>query len=355
MTKTKNLWIVGILAIVVGYFLGDFIGVPSVNSRLLSGDIAKADLYKGQKTDPEVAAIVEKLQNDTAFCNLTSKSLTALKERVDGAQELAERTVSMCSDVPEMQKVLSKIEAFQTKAYNAALSLDKANAELKKVANGENSDLYEQASNNAYICYSKAENQVSIGKEVFEAINTYLTDKKGPEAKEMGKLATDWSKYCLQDAVLNGNAQEVGYWIANLASTKGVISECVADMEKDLGVKLSSIALGKTPVNNLFSNADKEKLMIRDQVFLRSNEILKRDIDDDLSWWDGKFETNYRNKNSEKLEGGIDFSGFELITEMDLSGEGSTQRIPTPHRNSEILGCIGLAMAGAFPALSDIP
>ncbi|MDO5446423.1 MAG: hypothetical protein Q4F34_01415 [Prevotellaceae bacterium] len=238
MTKTKNLWIVGILALVVGYFLGDFVGIPAVNGDMLSGDVAKADLYKGQKVDPDMAAIVEKLQSDTAFCNLTSRALTALKERVDGAQALAERTSSMCSDVPEMQKVLGKIESLQAKAYNAALSLEKANAELKKIANGEKSDIYEQASNNAFICYSKAEGQVNVGKEVFTTINSYLKGKKGPEADEMAQLATDWSKYCIEDAAMNGSKEDLEFWNSNLANANEAIAEHVADLEQSLGFKL---------------------------------------------------------------------------------------------------------------------
>ena len=238
MTKKRNLWIVGILAVIIGYCVGDVVGIPNVRSDMLSGDVGRAELYHGQKTDPDVAAVVERLQSDTAFCNLTSKSLLILKERVDGAQALAERTSSMCSDVPEMQNMLDKVQALQAKAYNAALALDKVNAEIAKISKGEKSELYEQASSNAFICFIKTENQVSIGKDVFSTINSYLKDKNGPEADEMAQLAADWSKYCIQDAVFNGSKSDIEFWNKNLADANSLITKCVADMEKQLGMKL---------------------------------------------------------------------------------------------------------------------
>lgn len=273
MTKKSNLWIVGILALVVGYFLGDFIGIPEVNNEMLSGDIAKADLYKGQKVDPETAAIVEKLQSDTAFCNITSQALMGLKERVDGAQALAERTASMCGDVPELQGVMGKMESLLAKAYNAAISLDKANTELTKISNGEKSDLYEQASNNAYICYSKAEGQINAGKDVFTAINAYLKDKKGPEVTEMAQLAADWSKYCIQDAVINGSEEDLAFWSENLKSANDVISGCLAKMEKDLGTKLIDAQGNVASLTALFKDSQKFK-----EVFLSNTDLLNSTV-----------------------------------------------------------------------------
>lgn len=271
MTKKRNLWLIGIISIIIGYFLGGIINFPNIRGNMCKGDVGKVELYAGKKADPDMTALVERLRNDTAFCNHTSRAFLALKERVDGAQELAERTTSMCSDVPDLQKMLDKVQVFQIKAYNAALALEKANAELAKVVNGENADMYEQASNNAYICYSRAAYCTNVGKDAYAAISSYLKDKNGPEADEMAQLAVDWSMYCIQDAVLNDSQEDIEYWSKTLADANGVMSESVANMETSLGMKLTDIKLDtKSTIRLLFKDSERLNFMLSD-TYLKEN------------------------------------------------------------------------------------
>ena len=66
MTNKKNYFFVAVVALVVGYVVGDLVRFPSVDENKVSGDISKVDLYSNQMEDPELALAVEQLQNDTA-------------------------------------------------------------------------------------------------------------------------------------------------------------------------------------------------------------------------------------------------------------------------------------------------
>ncbi len=213
--KKVNLAVYLVCALVVGYGACALFGTLSADGNLLSGDIAKADLYSGQKEDPDVAVVEEKLQNDAEFLKQTQEAMSLLKERLEALSSLTERTMSACGDVAEFQNVLEGVGSLQIKAYNATLALDKTEKELQKVAEGKKSTLYEQASNNAYIGFLKTENQLGVGKDFVEVASKYLDGKDGKEMESLAQLVVDWTEYCLQDAVLNGSAEETAYWASS--------------------------------------------------------------------------------------------------------------------------------------------
>lgn len=213
--KKVNLALYLVCALVVGYGACALFGTLSADGNLLSGDIAKADLYNGQKADPDAVVVEERLQNDAEFLKQTKEAMGLLKERLETLSSLTERTMSACVDVAEFQNVLEGVGSLQVKAYNATLALDKTEKELQKVADGEKSTLYEQASNNAYIGFLKTENQLGVGKDFVEVASKYLDGKDGKEMESLAQLVVDWTEYCLQDAVLNGSAEETAYWVSN--------------------------------------------------------------------------------------------------------------------------------------------
>ncbi|MBQ0063774.1 MAG: hypothetical protein KBS94_07100, partial [Prevotella sp.] len=166
--KKVNLAVFLVCALVVGYGACALVGTLSADGSLLSGDIAKADLYSGQKVDPDVAVVEERLQNDTAFLHQTQDAMALLKQRLDTLNDLTDRTMSLCADVAEFKGMMPGISSLQVKAHNASLALERTTEELEKVADGKRSNLYEQASNNAFIGFMKTESQLAIGKEFVE-------------------------------------------------------------------------------------------------------------------------------------------------------------------------------------------
>lgn len=240
--KKVNLAVYLVCALVVGYGACALVGTLSADGSLLSGDIAKADLYSGQKEDPDVAAIEEKLQNDAEFLKQTQEAMSLLKERLEALSSLTERTMSTCCDVAEFQNVLEGVGSLQIKAYNATLALDKTEKELQKVADGKKSTLYEQASNNAYIGFLKTENQLGVGKDFVEVASKYLDGKDGKEMESLAQLVVDWTEYCLQDAVLNGSAEETAYW----ASSADKVTDSFAQLINagELKAQMQSIPVG---------------------------------------------------------------------------------------------------------------
>ena len=213
-----------VCAVAVGFGACALVETLSTDGSLLSGDIAKADLYSGQKVDPDVAVVEERLQNDTAFLHQTQDAMALLKQRLDTLNDLTDRTMSLCADVAEFKGVMSGISSLQVKAHNASLALDRTAEELEKVADGKRSNLYEQASNNAFIGFMKTESQLAIGKEFVETATKYI-DKNGEKVSEdLARLVADWTVYCTEDAMINGSEDETAYWLSSAEKLDGVFS-----------------------------------------------------------------------------------------------------------------------------------
>ena len=213
-----------VCALVVGYGACALVETLSTDGSLLSGDIAKADLYSGQKVDPDVAVVEERLQNDTAFLHQTQDAMALLKQRLDTLNDLTDRTMSLCADVAEFKGVMPGISSLQVKAHNASLALERTAEELEKVADGKRSNLYEQASNNAFIGFMKTESQLAIGKEFVETATKYI-DKNGEKVSEdFARLVADWTVYCTEDAMINGSEDETAYWLSSAEKLDGVFS-----------------------------------------------------------------------------------------------------------------------------------
>lgn len=210
--KKVNFVIYLALALVVGFGASFLFGKQSVQSDLVSGDISKASLYSNQKADPETTVIEEKLKNDEAFLNTTKLSMALLKERVEMLDELTGNTVKACADVPEFKEVMKSIESLQAKAFNTNLAIDAAAKGLEKLVEGQSAPEYEVASNNTFIGFNKIENQLSVGKEFVKTAEAYLEGKEGKKAEQIAAVASEWVRYCVQDAALNNSDENLAYW-----------------------------------------------------------------------------------------------------------------------------------------------
>ena len=222
MTSKKNLVIIAIIALVVGYGLGDFFGIPGANKDQLSGDISKVDLYSNQMEDPELALTVEQLQNDTAFMNQTKLCVQALKERTSILSDLTNRTVEMCDEVPELQEAMKGIRSLQAKSYNSSLALDQTMKSLEKIEKGEKAPEYQQAADNSYTGFMRIENALDVAKQFVDAAVNFLKDKSGEAYDDMANLTAEWSVYCIEDAVLNNSEEKLVSWLDKVGNVQSL-------------------------------------------------------------------------------------------------------------------------------------
>ena len=218
MTNKKNYFFVAVVALVVGYVVGDLVRFPSVDENKVSGDISKVDLYSNQMEDPELALAVEQLQNDTAFMNQTKLCIAALKERTSILSDLTNRTVEMCDEVPDLQEAMKGIRSLQAKSYNSTLALDQTMKSLEKIEKGEKAPEFEQVSNNSYATFMRIENSLDVAKQFVDASVAFLKDKQGEEFDEMANLVAEWSSYCVEDAVLNNSEEKLTAWLDKIGS-----------------------------------------------------------------------------------------------------------------------------------------
>ena len=211
--KKVNFVVYLTVAIVVGFGFGCLIRTNSIQDDLLAANIAKASLYNNQKEDPALSVVEEKLKNDTEFRESTIEIMDVLKNRMAGLNELTERTLQTCSEIPDFIELNTTFASLQTKAYNTNLAIESTTSGIEKIMNGKSAPEYEVATNNVYIGYQKINKQLEAGKQFVDTAEEYLKNNMESEnAPAVAELVTDWSVYCAEDAVLSGKDDEYAYW-----------------------------------------------------------------------------------------------------------------------------------------------
>lgn len=210
--KKINFALFLVLAIVAGFSFCALYMSGNDQTDLLNGDISKASRYNNVKEDPEMAVIVEKLQNDTVFFNQTMQSVQFLKERVTSLASLSEETAKICGDIPELSSNVPAMNSLSAKASNTSAVFDDVANELEGIASGKKSSEYEQAANTAFIGFQKIENRLDAGKAFVESAGNYLSEKNVEENEDLAGLVALWSVYCAQNAALMDNEYDLKYW-----------------------------------------------------------------------------------------------------------------------------------------------
>ena len=224
--KKVNFVVYLVVALVVGFGFGCLIRTNSIQDDLLAANIAKASLYNNQKEDPQLSIVEEKLKNDTEFRESTIEIMDLLKDRMAGLNELTERTLQTCSEIPDFIELNTTFASLQTKAYNTNLAIESATSGIEKIMNGESAPEYEVATNNVYIGYQKINKQLEAGKKFVDVAEEYLNNNMENEnAPAVAELVTDWSVYCAEDAVLSGKDDEYAYWNERYDGVSGVLSK----------------------------------------------------------------------------------------------------------------------------------
>lgn len=250
--KKINFALFLVLAIVAGFSFCALYMSGSDQTDLLNGDISKASRYNNVKEDPEMAVIVEKLQNDTVFFNQTMQSVQFLKERVTSLASLSEETAKICGDIPELSSNVPAMNSISAKAYNTSAMFDVVGNELDGIASGKKSSEYEQAANTAFVGFQKIENRLDAGKAFVESAGNYLSEKNVEEDEDLAGLVALWSVYCAQNAALMENENDLKYWGDKLTTDDVTVQALkdfkIIDFHKDYN---NAVALGFQNMSSL--------------------------------------------------------------------------------------------------------
>ena len=213
--KKVNFVIYLALALLVGFGSSFLIKGMDVQSDMVSGNIAKANLYNNQKDDPAISIMEEKLRNDTTYLKQTVYTMALLKSRVHTLNELTEKTIAVCSDIPEMESIMLGLQSLNAKSVNTDASIDAVSTGLIKIIEGKPAPEYEIASNNTYLGYRKINNQLALGISFVKAAEKYISGN-GKKASEVAGLVAEWSNYCVMDACLNKDNEKLTAWGTSL-------------------------------------------------------------------------------------------------------------------------------------------
>ncbi len=210
--KNSNFAIYLVLAALVGFGVSFLFHSSDAQSSLLSGDISKASVYSNHKDDPEVTAIEEKLKNDEEFFNATKATVSLIEARATSLEDLTEKTLDICADIPELKNVIKTVVSLNAKAYNTKQFAITASNGLDKLASGKKAPEYEQASNSVFIGFNRIDSQLSIGKAFVESALNYLEGKDGEEYYPIAELVAEWTMYCAENSFLMEN-DDMTYWV----------------------------------------------------------------------------------------------------------------------------------------------
>lgn len=220
--KNSNFALYLALAAVVGFGASFLVSGLGAQSDLASGDISKAARYSNQKEDPASTVIEEKLKNDEEYLRNTKNAMNFLQSRMTTLSDLTEQTLEICSGIPEFESLMSEMQSLNAKSYNTSTALTNANAGLDKMVSGKKAPEYEMFSNQAFLGYSKVENQMELGRKFYDMSTAYLTGKQGDQYSPVADLAVVWSVYCTQDAYMNGSNKDIEYWKSKYSELDGI-------------------------------------------------------------------------------------------------------------------------------------
>ena len=249
--KNSNFVIYLVLAALVGFGASALIFSGSQDS-LLSGDISKATRYNNVVEDPTFTAVEERLLNDKEYFDNVKSAYSLIGIRMDDLDSLSKKTIDVCSNIPEFREAIKTVVMINAKAYNTKQAVYLACSGLDKIASGKKAPEYEQASNNVFLGFNKVEYQLSIGKTFVEEAVKYLEGKDGEEYSEIADLATAWSFYCVQDAILNDSDEDKDYWTARFSDMADGSSSALT---KSFSDKVAQVALASN-LTDLQSSLD---------------------------------------------------------------------------------------------------
>jgi len=213
-TKSKTTILV-IVALVIGFFAGVFIGVPIISNSAGLGDVSKVNLFRKSTDSTFVSAFEQKLKNDTVAFNNESAFVQLLSSRMFDFANLVEYTVIAAGDNKQLSEEVNALKNVKELSENALQAAKVAFASLEYLSTGEKTELatgYEQASKNLFVAYLLIDRQVQLGKQFVAAADKYLKGKSAEDVPDLAFVRDLWVNYCGESAWLNGDKLELEYW-----------------------------------------------------------------------------------------------------------------------------------------------
>ena len=202
--KKGNVILIVVIALVLGYVAGAFIGLPDSDSSMLTGDIGKASAYK-KAVSADAKVFEEQIANDTIFRQETEASLQFVQARAEGMLAAAKISREAIKDINELQaysQVLSDIEEFAGNAIaNAKEALDK----LALIAEGKSDGGYEDAANKAIVSFTMSDNCNAVVRQYVMAVDEYLKGKTLEDNKQLAFSRDQWLAYDITTSILNND------------------------------------------------------------------------------------------------------------------------------------------------------
>lgn len=221
MTKNRSITVCAIVSLVVGYVLGLVIGVPEVDSSLLSGDIGKVSKYNKQVSE-DVKAFQERLASDSLFRQEAVQVIATMDARIGLFRELTESTTRIAGGVKELENSVQAIAAMKEFAEGAKAQADTTllalDALLQDKDNATQYD-YEQLAQNTLVAYLIMDKQNDAVREFVNQVDAYVGRRNAP-VEGLAELRDNWVVFSAQGAVVNGSKSEIAYW-----QDKGVLVE----------------------------------------------------------------------------------------------------------------------------------
>ena len=209
-TSTKIIFS-AVVALVLGYVLGIWIGFPNLNGDNLKGDIGKASKFSQKSTSDEIKAAEERLQNDTAYFQGVLATLNFADERINLFANLVSMTSSVCEGVDGLQPVLAQVQGLQGMAANAQSACNDAVAAVSAISKGEEAN-YEQAMNDISLAYAMVSRTSKIAKNVVSTFDRTIGSKHNNSANELAFVRDEWVRFAASEAFLQSDEIALDYW-----------------------------------------------------------------------------------------------------------------------------------------------
>lgn len=206
--KKTTATVASVVLLAIGYIAGTYLPIPFVEREKMEGSIGKAKAFN-EVQDPEIEAAMEKLASDTTFQKEAIASAMILSSRIYEMDSLTQQTIEATKDVKELEELNKSMQNLYVRTQNARKAYDEYLAETVKVIEGEKSESYEQASNNAILAFTLLEGNVSSFPKYIDSFSDYLRDNKNEAIDE---VAVKWVEFCAEDAVLNQNQASIDAW-----------------------------------------------------------------------------------------------------------------------------------------------
>lgn len=275
--KNSVALIAGVALLAVGYTGGAYLGYPLVDKEMIEGNIGKAKVYN-QATSPEVLAAMEQLANDTTVQQEVVLTTALLNGRILQMDQLVKATAKATEGIEELKGLNEEMVAQSKRTANAIAAYETYRTEIGKVMNGEKSEAYEQAKNNAMMAFLNVESCLNDAPDM---INSMLCYTEATPNEPLCDLIAEWAQYSAEDALLNCSPEDIAYWESAYHT--------LSNMEQLQGrrlARLASFPSVETALRNLEgSDAIKEEpryyhgpVGAREILGLYNGVVLARDI-----------------------------------------------------------------------------